>query len=172
MLQKPRKASIATMYRRFTVRRNHDLHTTSLSFSRQLQNTSREDSIKICFILVVEPLSRVGVKPPEPQRKQYFFNEWVYTKLCENIGIFIKIYKSTNPESNKVVYGPYEQESKEKNQSLDFSICKIVLLQKKSNFLITLLCISKEGPWWVDFRTENQISNIDRVICRKKCIKA
>ena len=37
------------------------------------------------------------------------------TKLCENIGIFIKNYKSTIPGSKKVVYGPFEQESEEKN---------------------------------------------------------
>ena len=39
----------------------------------------------------------------------------IINKLCENIGIFIKNYKSTNPGSNKVVYGPCEQESEEKN---------------------------------------------------------
>ena len=39
------------------------------------------------------------------------------SKLCENIGIFIKNYKSTNPGSNKVVYGPCEQESEEKNST-------------------------------------------------------
>ena len=59
-------------------------------------------------------------------------------KLCENIGIFINNYKSTNPGSNKVVYGPCEQESEEKNLNFDFSICKIVkkklLLQKKCKF--------------------------------------
>jgi len=37
------------------------------------------------------------------------------TKLCENIRIFIKNYKSTNPGAKKVVYGPCEQESEEKN---------------------------------------------------------
>ena len=52
-------------------------------------------------------------------------------KLCENMGIFIKNYKSTIPGSNKVVYGPLEQESEEKIKIFDFSICKIVLLQKK-----------------------------------------
>ena len=36
-------------------------------------------------------------------------------KLCENIRIFIKNHKSTNPGANKVVYGPCEQESEEKN---------------------------------------------------------
>ena len=36
------------------------------------------------------------------------------SKLCENIGIFIKYYKSANSGSNKVVYGPCEQESEEK----------------------------------------------------------
>ena len=35
--------------------------------------------------------------------------------LCENIGIFIRNYKSTIPGSNKVVYGPFEQESEGKN---------------------------------------------------------
>ena len=40
---------------------------------------------------------------------------YTYIKLCENIGIFIKNYKSTNPGSNKVVYGICEQESEEKN---------------------------------------------------------
>ena len=39
----------------------------------------------------------------------------IINKLCENIGIFIKNYKSTNPGSNKVVYRPCEQESEEKN---------------------------------------------------------
>jgi len=39
----------------------------------------------------------------------------MYNKLCENIGIFIKNYKSTNPGPNKAVYGPCEQESEEKN---------------------------------------------------------
>ena len=48
-------------------------------------------------------------------------------KLCKNIGIFIKNYNSTNPGSNKVVYGPCEYESEEKNQNLDFSICKMYL---------------------------------------------
>ena len=42
----------------------------------------------------------------------------LYIKLCENIGIFIK--KSTNPGSNKVVYGPCEQESEEKNSKFRF----------------------------------------------------
>ena len=41
-------------------------------------------------------------------------------KLCENIGILIKNYKSTNPGSNKVVYGPCEQESEEKNSKFWF----------------------------------------------------
>ena len=36
-------------------------------------------------------------------------------KLCENIGILIKNYKSTNPGSNKAVYGPCEQKSEEKS---------------------------------------------------------
>ena len=49
-------------------------------------------------------------------------------KPCENIGMFIKNYKSTIPGSNKVVYGAFEQESEEKIQNFDFSICKIVLL--------------------------------------------
>ena len=42
--------------------------------------------------------------------------------MCENLGILIKNYKSTNPGSNKVVYGPCEQESEEKLQSFDFLI--------------------------------------------------
>ena len=37
-------------------------------------------------------------------------------KLCENIGIFIKNYKSTNPGANKVVYGPCKQESEKKSK--------------------------------------------------------
>ena len=37
------------------------------------------------------------------------------SKLCENIRIFIKNHKSNNPGANKVVYGPGEQESEEKN---------------------------------------------------------
>ena len=45
----------------------------------------------------------------------------LYSKLCENIGIFIQNYKSTNPGSNKVVYGPCEQDSEEEIQNLDFS---------------------------------------------------
>ena len=52
----------------------------------------------------------------------------LYLELCENIGIFIKNYKSTIPGSNKVVYGPFEQEFEEKIQNLDFSKCKFVLL--------------------------------------------
>ena len=52
----------------------------------------------------------------------------LFIKPCENIGMFIKNYKSTIPGSNEVVYGPFEQESEKKNQNLDFSICKIVLL--------------------------------------------
>ena len=39
----------------------------------------------------------------------------MYTKLCENIRKFVKNHKSTNPGSNKVVDGPCEQESEEKN---------------------------------------------------------
>ena len=39
----------------------------------------------------------------------------VSINLCEIIGMFIKNYKSTNPGSNKVVYGPCEQESEEKS---------------------------------------------------------
>ena len=64
-----------------------------------------------------------------------FRDVWITKAGCtvscvwnENIGIFSKIYKSTNPGSNKVVYGPCEQESEEKNQNFDFSICKIVLM--------------------------------------------
>ena len=44
----------------------------------------------------------------------------MYSKLCENIGIFIKNYKSIFPGSNKVVYGPFEQESEEKNSKFRF----------------------------------------------------
>ena len=35
----------------------------------------------------------------------------MYIKLCENIGISIQIYKSTNPGSNKIVYAQCEQKS-------------------------------------------------------------
>ena len=34
---------------------------------------------------------------------------------CVGIRIFIKNHKSNNPGANKVVYGPGEQESEEKN---------------------------------------------------------
>ena len=44
----------------------------------------------------------------------------MYSKLCENIRIFIKNHKSITPEANKVVYGPCEQESEEKMQNFDF----------------------------------------------------
>ena len=40
------------------------------------------------------------------------------TKSCVNI--FIKNHKSTNPGANKVVYGPCEQESEEKNAKFGF----------------------------------------------------
>ena len=98
---------------------------------------------------------------PSPFRISY---KTMHSKLCENIGIFIKNYKSTNPGSNKVVYGPCEQESAEKNSKFDFSIENNRSFVKKSEilfqiFLITLLCISKEASWLVDARTENQIGN-------------
>ena len=35
-----------------------------------------------------------------------FIYSTVHIKLCEDIGIFIKNYKSTNPGSNKVANGP------------------------------------------------------------------
>ena len=76
----------------------------------------------------------------------------MYSKLCENIGIFIKNYKSINPGSNKVVFGPCEQDSEEKKiLTFLFSIVKNrtfvkkIIVQKKFNFFIILLCISKEA---------------------------
>jgi len=39
----------------------------------------------------------------------------VYSKLCENIRIFIKNHKSTDPGANEVVCGPCERESEEEN---------------------------------------------------------
>ena len=76
-------------------------------------------------------------------------------KLCENIGIFIKNYKSTNPGSNIAVYGPCEQESKEKKfKILIFQYAKpyivknklLVKIYKKKNYLrfFLLLVFSSE----------------------------
>ena len=70
-------------------------------------------------------------------------------KLCENIGIFIKNYKSTNPGSNKVVYGPCQIESEEKNSKFwFFNMHYRTFVKKNANakkkFFFTLLCFSKE----------------------------
>ena len=46
---------------------------------------------------------------------QLHTNRDIFIKLCENIGIFIKNYKSTIPGSKKVVYKPFKKESEEKN---------------------------------------------------------
>jgi len=79
----------------------------------------------------------MGERTDITQRKREVDN-----KLCENIGIFIKNYKSTIPGSNKVVYGPFEQESEEKKiKILIFQYEKSYFYFKKLlvNFLITLL---------------------------------
>ena len=83
------------------------------------------------------------------------------------MGYLLKNYKSTYPGSNKVVYGPCEtvQESQKKtiillifqNAISYFCKKKIASKNKNLNFFITLLCISKEAAWWVDYRAENQI---------------
>ena len=55
---------------------------------------------------------------------------WPSIKLCENIEIFINNYKSNNPGSNQVVYGPCKQVSEEKIKKFQFSICKFVPFKK------------------------------------------
>ena len=73
-------------------------------------------SIKIAFskiiliILKQKPISIISLWVQTILQR----SQRLQSKLCENIGIFIKDYKSTNPGSNKVVYGPCEQESEEK----------------------------------------------------------
>ena len=61
-------------------------------------------------------------------------------KLCENIGILIKNDKSTNPGSNKVVYGPWKQESEEKIKNFEqyakSYFCKKKLLAQNPLLLI------------------------------------
>ena len=84
----------------------------------------------------------MGERTDITQRKREVDN-----KLCENIGIFIKNYKSTIPGSNKVVYGLFDQESEEKNSKFRFFnmqnrtfVKKIVNEILVNIFLITLLC--------------------------------
>ena len=55
---------------------------------------------------------------------------WVCIQLCENIRIFIKNHWSTNPWANKVVYGPCEQESEEKNSKF-FNMQNRTFVKKK-----------------------------------------
>ena len=76
----------------------------------------------------------------------------VDSKLRENIGIFIENCKSTTLGQIKLCIDPVNKNPKDKFHTFDFSICKIVLIQKtidskinKYVFLITLLCTSKEA---------------------------
>ena len=73
----------------------------------------------------------------------------MYINLCENIGIFIKNYKSTNLGQIKLCMDPVNKNPKKKIQNFDFSICKILLLRKKmasrkKKKNITPLCISND----------------------------
>ena len=79
----------------------------------------------------------------------------------------VKIQKNTNLLTLgqiKFIWGLWTRIRRKKFQiliieyaKLDFYKKKIASAKKKSIFLITLLCISKEASRWVDFRTENQI---------------